>query len=184
MNWFWFWLIVAVVVAALIFISRADGARTWAGRVFGRVLPGLPSLAGASGLLGSLKANAWKLLAIPLAIGVIYGVVSYIEGKGALREQIKEERVTTAVARHETNVGRIGQENAEATHRDARRRERVIAQVEREIEDAVSEADFDRLRDAYERGHGLVWGDIEAEGESDHAPRGSDPVRGARGYTA
>ena len=95
----------------------------------------------------------------------------------------QSERVNTQVAQHETHVAVVGGELAERTHRDAARRNQIIAQANQDISDAVDQADFDRLRSAYDRAYGLVWNDL-VENEPDPPPRGSSGVHRSSGNSA
>jgi len=192
MNWGMFWITVAVVVGILIILSQIASVRAWASRVFSRVLPAfgqtspnkpIGALIGAFG--AQLAGLPWlRLAAIPLVIGAIFGIVTYIEHRGADREKIKRERENVIVAEHERDVSDLAAKLGIETEQDARRVDRVIAQAEQEIEDAVEADDFDRLYRAYELGVCGVLSYPECADSSDPAPRRAAPVLGPRAHSA
>lgn len=127
----------------------------------------------------------WKAKwAILIAVIFVSGVALmrgctpiWAKSRDTLRAELKEARITETVTAHEAGVATKAIVLAEETHRDRSRREAVIAQAEQEIEDAVSQADFDRLYLAYRRAYDGVWDDTERSDSADPAPPRGAPVR-------
>lgn len=214
MNWALFWFAAACFVLTLIVLQNWERLRAWfslastktsasviefgrkvsdvtgigatvtgIGRKAGKVTGSAISIFGAAGT--RLAGLPWvRLAAIPLLLGLIWGVVAYIEGRGADRERIKQAREDVAVADHETNIANRATELAEETHQDRERVRTVIARAEEEIADAVSQADFDRLHDAYSRAYQLVWASGVSEDRPDPIAPGAEGVHRAPGHTA
>lgn len=176
------WITLAVIGAILIIASQIGSVRSWASRVFGRVMPGLPSLGSIGGALsGAAKlVGTNPLVALLTVIGLpalVFGVISYIEGRGADRERIKQAEASAIVAQHEAEIARKASVLAENTHRDRDRVRVIIARAEEEIEDAVEAADFDRLYDAYYLAGCSVFEHPGCSGGSDPNPPRAAPVR-------
>lgn len=180
MTWEMFWITAIVVVLILIIASQIASVRAWASRVFGRVMPGLPNFGALGGALSLVSGKAWfRLMLIPLVIGGILAVVEFTKHQGRLEERLKAERANVIVANHETDLAGKAIVLAEETHRDRTRREAVIAQAEQEIEDAVSQADFDRLYRAYALGYCGLLDLPECEDRPDPSPSGPPRLRSA-----
>jgi len=143
----------------------------------------LPSIA-------SVFAWCWKYRALIVVVSAGLFVFGLLRGcslpffgksRDTLQAELKVERANVAVAEHEARLAQRAGELALETERDAARVDRVIAQAEQEIEDAVEADDFDRLYDAYRRAYGSVWDDLESS--PDPAPRRAAPVPGARSHS-
>ena len=136
-----FWITAIVVVAILIILSQIASVRTWASRVFGRVLPSfgaLPSLGAIGGVLGGLP---WaRLAAIPLVLGAIWGIVSYIEGRGALKADLAHERtLNDAQSRVRDIEGKLAgdvTDRRDTADAERRARQRDVAETQQEIANA------------------------------------------------
>jgi hypothetical protein len=100
--------------------------------------------------------------------------------RDTLRAELKEARTENAVLAHERVLEKMGGELALNTERDAGRRADVLAEVEQELEDAVSQMDFDQLFDLYDGATERLWHEPEPEDRSDPAPGRSAPVHSAR----
>lgn len=109
------------------------------------------------------------------------GILWCAQSRAELQEALKDERDNTRVAQLETQVAALSAQLAENSANDRRRVDRIVAQANEEIDNAVEAVDADQLyrvyRDAYER----VWNDLSPAGEPNSAPRGSDQVRRADG---
>lgn len=132
-------------------------------------------------------AFLWKAKwAILIAVIFVSGVAlmrgctpPWAKSRDTLRAELKEARITETVTAHEAGVATKAIELAEETHRDRTRREAVIAQAEQEIEDAVSQADFDRLYRAYALGYCGLLDLPECEDRPDPSPSGPPRLRSA-----
>ncbi len=142
--------------------------------------------------IGAVLAWFWKWKAPILIVSAALFVFALMRGcsipfigksRDTLQAELKVERANVAVAEHEARLAQRAGELALETERDAARVDRVIAEAEQEIEDAVEADDFDRLYDAYRRAYGSVWDDL-GEGRSDPNAGGAAPVRGARSHSA
>ncbi|GIK48049.1 MAG: hypothetical protein BroJett013_07460 [Alphaproteobacteria bacterium] len=142
----------------------------------------------------STLAFLWKAKAPILFLAIFVLVVSLWRGwdpldwittsKDELRAELKDARADTDVARFETKLANRATELADDTNRDRSRRERVIAEAEQEIEDAVSQADFDRLYLAYRRAYDGVWRPSGSSDGADPGESGPAPVRRSGGFSA
>lgn len=109
------------------------------------------------------------------------GILWCSQTKAELREALKDERDNTRIAELEARVGALSAQLAENSANDRRRVDRIVAQANEDIDNAVEAVDPDQLyrvyRDAYDR----VWNDLSPADEPNPAPRGSDQVRRADG---
>jgi hypothetical protein len=134
---------------------------------------------------GEILAFLWKAKWLILILSIFVVVTGTLRGcsppwgksRDTLQAELKNARADTDVARFETKLANRATELADDTNRDRSRRERVIAEAEQEITDAVEASDFDRLYDAYERGTRGLWLEFEPADSSDSAPAGIAPVR-------
>lgn len=171
MAW-WFWplaiLAVSVLVWLTFFSERAPAVRGWFSSLFGAV--------------GTLAAGLPRravvfAVAIPLIIGMGAGLGQCVKEQGRNEVRLEEARKDKVVAQHETNVATRATELAEETHQDRERVRVVIDRAEEELEDAVSQEDFDRLYSVYVSGYCGVFNDPGCADSPDPAPAGIDPVR-------
>lgn len=121
------------------------------------------------------------LLALYMAFGLPFG---FGKSRGELRLERDLARAETEIAQHETNVASRGTVLAERTLNDARRRDRIIEEAKEDIDDAVSQADFDALHNLYAERYRELWHDYSSAGEPDPPARRSDPVRSPRRNSA
>lgn len=184
-----FWITAAICVAILLILAQIASVRAWAARVFGRVAPDLSGLSGSIGRIGgalaTISGKGWvRLLAIPLVVAGVWAIVSYIEGVGAGRERLEAERLNTEVAKHEADLGAFSAELAERTQTRARRADAIVAQADQDLEDAVSQDDFDALYRAYRNGYDGLWDDLRPSDSPD--PSEGRPARlpGARAHAS
>lgn len=141
---------------------------------------------------GQVVAFLWKAKWLILILTVFVVVVGTMRGcsppfaksRDTLRAELKDARADTDVARFETKLANRATELADDTNRDRSRRERVIAEAEQEIEDAVSQADFDRLYLAYRRAYDGVWRPSGSSDGADPGESGPAPVRRSGGFSA
>jgi hypothetical protein len=145
----------------------------------------LPSIAAVFAWFWKWKAPILALAAFLFVFSLMRGCSIPFIGKSrdTLQAELKVERANVAVAEHEARLAQRAGELALETEQDARRVDRVIAQAEQEIEDAVEADDFDRLYDAYRRAYGSVWDDL-GEGRPDPDAGGPERVRGSGGLAA
>jgi len=137
--------------------------------------------------VSAVLAFLWKarwliliLLAFIFAVGLMRGCTPiWAKSRDTLRAELKEARITETVTAHEAGVATKAIVLAEETHRDRTRREAVIAQAEQEIEDAVSQDDFDRLYRAYALGYCGLLDHPECEDRPDPSPSGPPGLRSA-----
>jgi len=153
--------------------------------------PSLPEHGGA-GARGAISpaeilAFLWKAKWLILFLSIFVVVVGTMRGctppfaksRDTLRAELQDASENTAVATHETKLATKAIELSEETTRDRSRRERVIAETEQELTDAVEASDFDRLYDAYERGTRGLWLELEPADSANPASPGIAPVRRA-----
>jgi hypothetical protein len=131
--------------------------------------------------LSFLWKAKWLILFLSIfvvGVGAVRGCTPpFAKSRDTLRAELKEARTSEAVTRHEALIASKAIELSEQTHTDRSRRAEVIAQAEQEIEDAVSQADFDRLYLAYRRAYDSVWDNAERSDSPNPNPSGVAPVR-------
>lgn len=136
---FWLWLLIIVAVAVLVIVSQVGTARAWAGRVFGRVLPALPSSAAVGAFFGSFKLKA-AVLALLIAPVAVFGVVKYIEGRGADRAKLAHERAlndaSTRARRAENGLAWDNTRRRDASDTERSQRNADVAAAQQEIANA------------------------------------------------
>lgn len=196
----WFWLLAIPAALALCIVDRfemlARVARAVAGgfghkatnaNASGRPVNDFGRAANAARFVTAAAGFLWRwkvpLLAVALFV-VIAGTIGscvpfdFAKSKDTLRAERDAALIDKTVAHHETNVAARATELAEATHRDRARVREVIAAANEELDHAVSQADFDLLHRAYERGYCGVFDDTGCAGLPDPAPAGIEPLRG------
>lgn len=136
-------------------------------------------LKNVSNFVGALWRWKWAILALlffSLALGLARGCVDIsLPDWGKSRDTIIAERnnanENTDVAEHETDLSNHATELADNTNTDVRRVDAIVVEADREIEDAVSQNDFDSLFAAYDRAYRSVWNDTIPEDRSDPSAR-------------
>lgn len=147
---------------------------------------------------GSIQAPAvlaflWKakwailfLLLFVFGVGALRGCVpfDFAKSRDTLRAERNAERLNTEVAKHEADLGALSAELAERSQTRARRADAIVAQADQDLEDAVSQDDFDALYRAYRNGYDGLWDDLRPSDSPD--PSEGRPARlpGARAHAS
>jgi hypothetical protein len=145
----------------------------------------LPSIASVFDWFWKWKAPILIVSAGLFVFGLLRGCsLPFFKSRDTLQAELKVERANLAVAEHERALTELAGSIALETERDAARVDRVIAEAEQEIADAVEADDFDRLYRAYELGLCGVLNYAECADRSDSDPRRAAPVPGPRALGA
>lgn len=178
MPWQFLFLILVAVVLYILADAFFDVSKRISAKFAG--LKFLSPLGALGGALATISGKGWvRLAAIPLVIAGVWGIVSYVEGRGADRERLKQARNDLSVAELETKLATQAVELAEQTHKDGDRVRGVVEQADEEIADAVEQADFDALWSAYSDAYGRVWGGPSGEDGADPDPGRPAHLRGS-----
>lgn len=172
MKWdYTVWVTLAVVVLLLIILSKIASVRSWAGRVFPRILPDVSGWAPA---LGVFFGQGWvKLAAIPVVIAVIFGAVELIKdsGRNEVRVEVAEQNTVNVErqVRAQVNFERDVRETME----NAALRELEISEEFASVEQTILEA---QGRDAIAAAHAAGVERLRGNAASRHSAVVSDYV--------
>ena len=143
----------------------------------------------ASAVLAFLWKAKWAILLLLLfvfGVGALRGCVpfDFAKSRDTLRAERNAERLNTEVAKHEADLGALSAELAERSQTRARRADAIVAQADQDLEDAVSQDDFDALYRAYRNGYDGLWDDLRPSYSPD--PSEGRPARlpGARAHAS
>lgn len=181
------WITLIVLALILIIGSQIASVRRGAAGLFAKAASILSPLGGLGAAAKAFGASHWvRVGALVVLVGgpLVWGAISYIEGRGADRERIKAERANTEVAEHEARLERKAGELGINTTRDRARRETVIARAEQELEHAAAEVDPDALYERYLAAHCELLPHPGCADSPNPAPSGTEGVRRPRAHAA
>lgn len=184
MPW-WFWFLAVVIVLVLI-LNEVRKTSPWLAGLPGRAVSFASSFLSPLGGLGARLAGSGglRLLAIPLAAGIVLGVVGFIKHQGRLEERVASMEVTQAALEHQAEVAAKANTAADRTHRNTAAAQAAARQGQEDIANAVASlpevvtaehfAELDRL---YSDRYLGVLNNGVGESEPDPGARGASPVR-------
>lgn len=142
------------------------------------------AISGVLAWLGRYRTPLLFLAGFVIVVSLMRGCSVPFIGKSrdTLRAELENAEADKIVLQHEADMEGLAGKLGIETERDAGRRAVVIAEVEQELEDAVSEMDFDLLFDRYTGASERLWIDPTPPDSPDPAPPRTDGVRGARAF--